>query len=72
MVIGDLHRSKRITGNFELEIKVIKEKYLKVGYPKRFLQSIINNFNEPSENHLLYHQIYLNKEAIHSCRISLL
>ena len=47
-IIGDLHRSKRISSNFNKEIHAIKQKYDKAGYPKRFISSIIKDFTKPS------------------------
>ena len=34
---GDLHRSKRISSNFDEEITLIKEKFIKADYPLRSL-----------------------------------
>ena len=49
-VIGDLHRSKRIYGNFEMEIKVIIRKFRNVDYPPKFLNSVIHQFFTPKNN----------------------
>ena len=43
-VIGDLHRSKRISSNFEMKIKVIKLKFRNADYPPKFLSSVIHQF----------------------------
>ena len=43
-IIGDLHRSKRISMNFADEVKHIKSKFLRADYPLRFVDSIIRNF----------------------------
>ena len=48
--IGDLHRSKRISSNSEVEIKVIKRKFLNADYPPKFLNSIIHQFFTPKNN----------------------
>ena len=39
---GDLHRSKRISSNFDKEIPLIKGKFIKADYPFRFINSVIN------------------------------
>ena len=44
----DLHRAKRIASNFHLEIRIIRKKYLKAGYPLKFINSIIRNFESDS------------------------
>ena len=51
-VIEDLHRSKRISSNFEMEIKVIKCKFLNADYPPTFLNSVIHQFFIPKNNDL--------------------
>ena len=41
-VNGDLHRSKRISSNFDEEMSLIKEKFLKADYPLRFINNAVN------------------------------
>ena len=43
-VTGDLHKSRKISSNFEMEIKVIKYKFQNADYLPKFLNSIINQF----------------------------
>ena len=43
-VNGDLHCSKRISSNFEEEISLVKEKFIKAVYPLRFINSVVNEF----------------------------
>ena len=43
----DLHRSRKIASNFDTEIKAIKAKYNKAGYPRRFIESVIRDFITP-------------------------
>ena len=49
-VIGDLHRSKRISSTFEMEIKVIKRKFRNADYPLKFLNSVMHQFLTPKNN----------------------
>ena len=42
VIIEDVHRAKRITWDFDYEISVIKSKYIKAGYPPKFVTSVIN------------------------------
>ena len=37
---GDVHRSKRISSNFNEEIPVIKEKFMNADYPLRFINNM--------------------------------
>ena len=48
-VNGDLHRSKRISSNFDEEIPLIKEKFMKADYPLRFINSVVNEFRKGKE-----------------------
>ena len=43
-ILGDLHRAKRISSNFDQEVRTIKKKYRDAGYPTRFVSSTIDNF----------------------------
>ena len=46
---GDLHRSKWISSNFDEEIPLIKEKFMKVDYPLCFINSVANEFQKGKE-----------------------
>ena len=48
MILGDLHQCKRISSNFSEEIRFISHKYEKAGYPKRFINSLIRQFQDRS------------------------
>ena len=41
--IGDLHRVKNLSSNFEQEVR-IRNKYIKAGYPFHFINSVIASF----------------------------
>ena len=43
-----LHRSKRIS-NFDEEIPLIKEKFMKAGYPLHFINIVVNEFQKGKE-----------------------
>ena len=46
----ELYRAKRISSNFTSEVAVIRNKFESAGYPKRFVNSIIREFNAVKEN----------------------
>ena len=52
VVIGDLHRSKRISSNFEMKIKVVKCKFRNADYRPKFLNSVIHQFFTPKNKGL--------------------
>ena len=42
-----MYRSRKIASNFDIEIRAIKAKYNKAGYPPRFIESVIQDFITP-------------------------
>ena len=46
---GDLHRSKRMSSNFDEEIPLMKEKFMKADYPLRFIDNFVNEFQKGKE-----------------------
>ena len=50
MILGDLHRSNRISSNFSEEIKFISHIYEKADYPKRFINRVIRQFQDSQTN----------------------
>ena len=47
---GDLHCSKRISSNFDEEIALIKEKFMKADYSLRLISSVVNEFQKGKES----------------------
>ncbi|KAL9977773.1 hypothetical protein ACROYT_G015213 [Oculina patagonica] len=43
-ITGALHRAKRISTDFEKDIKTLETSFIEAGYPKRFISHTINNF----------------------------
>ena len=46
IITNDLHRAKKISSDLDTEVKEIKNKYEIADYPKKFVSSVINNFND--------------------------
>ena len=44
VIIGDLHRVKNLSSNFEQEVRIIRNKYIKAGYPLHFINSVTDSF----------------------------
>ena len=42
-----MHRSRKVASNLDIEIRAIKAKYNKAGYPRRFIESVIRDFMTP-------------------------
>ena len=47
---NELQRDKKIACSFDFEIKRNVKKYTAVGFPNRFVRSIINNFDSGKPN----------------------
>ena len=41
---GDLHFPKRVLSNFDKEIFLLKDKFMKADYPLHFINSVVNKF----------------------------
>ena len=46
---GDLYRSRRISSNFDEEVPLIKEKFMKADYLLRFINSVVTEFQKGKE-----------------------
>ena len=49
-IIGDLCRAKRISSCFEEEIDIIRQKFVIAGFPIKFVDSVIRNFQKPQQD----------------------
>ena len=45
-LLGELHRAKKISSNFQKEVKIIKEKFNKANFPLRFINNVVAQFNK--------------------------
>ena len=43
-ILCDLHRAFKISSDFEAEVASIKKKFTSAGFPKRFVDSVVNQF----------------------------
>ena len=46
IINNDLHRAQKISSNFSNEVKEIKQKYNYADFPRRYVDSVIKDFNE--------------------------
>ena len=49
-LLGELHCAKKISSNFQKEVKNIKEKFSKANFPLRFIKNVIAQFNKNMYN----------------------
>ena len=62
-IIGELHRAKKIASKFDMEIKCIVNKYTAVGFPSRFVHSIIDNFDSSKDNLIISQWLFDERKA---------
>ena len=65
VIIGDAHRAKRISCNFDYEISVIKSKYIKAGCPRRFVTSVINTCTVEKEDPIIRPQMFDERKTVY-------
>ncbi len=46
-ILGASHRAKRIATNWNEEVKVTKQSFIKSGYPAKFVNEVIYEFGNP-------------------------
>ena len=65
VIIRDVHRAKRISCDFNYEILVIKSKYIKAGYPPKFVTSVINTCTAEKEEPIILPQMFDERKTVH-------
>ena len=66
---GDLHHSKRISSNFDKEISLIKEKFVKTDYPLHFIDSLVS-FRRADESFIISKSLFETKKPFISNEIT--
>ena len=64
---GELHRALRISSDFEEEKRRIKKKYLDVGFPSRFIDSVIRDFSlapNPDMDDIIPNWLFDDKQVL--------
>ena len=65
VIIGDVHRAKRISCDFDNEKSLIKSKYIKAGYPTRFVTSVINTCTVEKEDPIIPPQMFDERKTVY-------
>ena len=52
-IAGELHRAKKIASNFSNELKIIKIKYLLIGFPIHIINAVFRRFNQEKDEVLI-------------------
>ena len=65
VIIRDLHRVKNLSSNFEQEVGIIGDEYIKARYPFRFINSVIDSFNQEKEDRLIPTSLFEERKEVH-------
>ena len=61
---GELHRAKKISSNFQSETARIKAKFLKAGFPHKFIENTINNFDNIDEELMIPRLLFDERKTV--------
>ena len=65
VIIGDFQRAKRISRDFDYEISVIRSIYIKVGYPSKFVTSVINTCTVEKEEPIIPPKMFDERKTVY-------
>ena len=65
MLLLELHRVKNLSANFEQEVGIIGDEYIKARYPFRFINSVIDGFNQEKEDRLIPTSVFDERKEVH-------
>ena len=61
---GELHRTRKISSNFQLVTARIKAKFLKAGFPHKVIENTISNFNSVDEELMIPRWLFDERKTI--------
>ena len=64
VLIGDLHHVKNLSSNFEQEIRIMRNKYIKAGYPFHFVNSVIDSFIQEKEDPIIPLRLFEERKEV--------
>ena len=64
VIIEDLHRVKNLSSNFEQEVRMIRNKYIKAGYPFHFINSVIDSFIQEKEDPIIPTSLFEERREV--------
>ena len=65
MLLLELRRVKNLSANFEQEVGIIGDEYIKARYPFRFITSVIDGFNQEKEDRLIPTSVFDERKEVH-------
>ena len=64
VIIGDLHHVKNLSSNFEQEVRIKRNKYVKAGYPFHFINSVIDSFAQEKEDPIIPISLFEERKEV--------
>ena len=64
MLLLELHRVKNLSSNFEQEVGIIGDEYIKARYPFCFINSVIDSFNQEKEDCLIPTSLFVERSSL--------
>ena len=65
VITGKLHQAKRIAPDFNKELKIIRQKYLKAGFLLKFINETICNFERGKEEVIIPECLFDDRKLFH-------
>ena len=63
-ITGELHRAKRIAGDFNFELKRINKKFLSAGFPRNFIRNTTEYFNKDKNDNIIPEWLFDERKLI--------
>ena len=63
-ILTELHRAKRISDNYTEEINISKTKYVKAGFPNKFVESVIRQCNTEKDEKIIPDYLFEERRFI--------
>ena len=63
-IIWYLRRVKKLSSTFEQEVRITKDEYIKAGYPFRFINSVIDDFNQEKKELLISTSLFKRRKEV--------
>ena len=64
VIIGDLHHVKNLSSNFEQEVRIKRNKYVKAGYPFHFINSVIDSFSQEKKDPIIPISLFEERKEV--------
>ena len=71
VVKGEPHRASKISSSFNVEVNRIRQKFLNVGFPKHFIESVIKDFQGITDDDVLIPEWLFDERIVKTLKLPL-